>query len=494
MANVAGAGWSAALQFLSVPLVAKLIGVEAYGLVGFFTTLQVSLQMLDLGFSATINRELARFSSRAETANAARDLLRTMELVYWGIGICIGMAIVMLAPTIARHWLQASHMDAVELKRAVELIGAVIALQWPLSFYQGGLAGLQQMVRLNALRIGAATLSTGGGLLVLWLVEASIRSYFLWLILASATQVLATAAVLWVSMPTGTRRGRFDHRRLFGVARFAAGTGGITALGTVLSQMDKIVLSRILPLEQFGFYSLAVILASSLTLFISPVFSASYPRLSEVVARGGAGSISEIYHQLSQVMACLILPAAGLLIAFAPMCLLTWTGNGTVAESAALILVLLVVGTTINGLMHLPYALQLAYGWTQAGLSLSICNVVLFAPMMVWSAVNFGAVGGAAIWALLNIFHLAVGLPLTHRRLLRGEMRVWLLRDVGYPLVAVTGVMLAARGVVDTDATGSSAVLQLATVASFALLAAAFSSSFICSNLKKLVLQARLGR
>ena len=494
VASMAGAGWSAILQFLSVPLVVNLIGVEGYGLVGFFTTLQVSLQILDLGFSATINRELARYSSRAENSDEARDLLRTMEVVYWAIGIFIGMAIVMLAPTIAQHWLQASHFGTHELEKAVELIGVVIALQWPLSFYQGGLAGLQQMVRLNALRIGAATLSIGGSLLVLWLVEASIRGYFVWHILVSAIQLLATAGVLWVSMPAGTRRARFDHSRLFSIARFAAGAGGSAALGTVLGQMDKIVLSRVLPLEQFGAYSLVVILVSSLTLFISPVFTASYPRLSEVAARGGVQSISETYHQTTQVMACLILPAAGLLIAFAPMCLLIWTGNAAIAEWAAPILVLLVIGTTVNGLMHLPYALQLAFGWTRAGLYLAMCSVAMFAPMMLWSAVSFGAAGGAAVWALLNIFNLAVGLPLTHRRLLPGEMRVWLVRDVGYPLLAVAVVMLAARGIVDAGATGPLALLQLATVASCALLAAAFSSPLIRANMKKLVAQARLVR
>jgi hypothetical protein len=73
-------------------------------------------------------------------------------------------------------------------------------------------------------------------------------------------------------------------------------------------------------------------------------------------------------------------------------------------------------------------------------------------------------------------------------------MRVWLVRDVGYPLLAVAVVMLAARGIVDAGATGPLALLQLATVASCSLLAAAFSSPLIRANMKKLVAQARLVR
>lgn len=489
IANLAGAGWSACLQLLCVPVIVRLIGVEAYGLIGFFVTLQASLQMLDLGFSTTVNRELARYSTRLESSDESRDFLRTMELVYWGIGIGIGTAIMLLAPSIARHWIQAQHMSLAEVEQAIKLIGVVITLQWPLSFYQGGLMGLQRMTQLNAVRIGSGTLSYGGGLIVLWLISASARSYFLWQSFASFTQVTVTAAVLWKSMPEGTRWPLFDCNRLRGVAHFAAGMGGIAVLGTILGQMDKVVLSRILPLDQFGCYTLAGLLVSGLNLFVSPVFSAVFPRLSEMVARGQREPVRETYHEATQIMACLVLPLAGLMVAFAPLCAVAWTGDTKISGPVASIVSILVVGTAINGLMHIPFALQLAYGWTRLGLQLALLKVALFAPLTVWAAVHFGAKGGAATWALLNIFYLVVGLPLTHRRLLPGEMLPWLLRDLGYPLLAVAVVMAVARCTIDAGATGFAAQLRLAALALSALLAAGLAAPYIR---RRMIIRSRI--
>ena len=49
-----------------MPFYIKLLGIEAYGLVGFYVTLLAALQVLDLGISPTINREMARHSVRPD--------------------------------------------------------------------------------------------------------------------------------------------------------------------------------------------------------------------------------------------------------------------------------------------------------------------------------------------------------------------------------------------------------------------------------------------
>ena len=79
------------LQMACVPLYIRFLGVEAYGLIGFYLMLQAILQVLDLGLSPTMNREMARYSVQPEKADEARDLVRTLELGYWLIGLMIGL-------------------------------------------------------------------------------------------------------------------------------------------------------------------------------------------------------------------------------------------------------------------------------------------------------------------------------------------------------------------------------------------------------------------
>lgn len=89
---------------------------------------------------------------------------------------------------------------------------------------------------------------------------------------------------------------------------FAAGAGGITLFGVILTQMDKVVLSKVLPLDAFGYYVLAATVAGGLQLFIRPVYTAVFPRLSALVASEGEVAIAHAYHWGSQLMATLVAP------------------------------------------------------------------------------------------------------------------------------------------------------------------------------------------
>ena len=484
VANFAGAGWAAALQLACVPLLIKLLGVEAYGLIGFLTTVQVTLQALNMGLSATVNRQFARYSTLPDTAQELRDFLRTVELSYWALGLLIGGAITFFAPAISVHWLRTSVLGPAAIRHAVEMMGLIIALQWPLSVYQGGLLGLQRHVPLNFLRILSTTINTVGAVIALWLFSPRAETYFLWQIGGSLLQVTLIAGVLWHCMPEGIRSTRLNFQLLRRNLPFVRGMTGIAILGAILSQMDKIILSKILTLSDFGYYTLAGMVAASLQLFVTPIFSGIFPRLSVLVAQDDIDAIRRLYHAGTQLMATCVLPTSIVLAFYAPQLITLWTRNPELASQVAPIAIPLLIGTAINGLMHLPYALQLAYGWTRLGFQISLCEVLVFGPLLIWAALHYGALGGAAVWALLNICYLIVGVALTHRRLLQGEMRRWIVEDIGYPLVAVAGVVLISRQFVRSDATGLPAVAQLAGVGIAAVLAAALAAEEIRSVLR----------
>src|SRR5215213_665875 len=89
-ANLSGTAWSAALGVLCVPLYVSLMGAEAFGLVGLFVTLQSVFVVLDLGVGATLSRELARLDARGGDARTQRDLVYTLQAVYWLLALLVG--------------------------------------------------------------------------------------------------------------------------------------------------------------------------------------------------------------------------------------------------------------------------------------------------------------------------------------------------------------------------------------------------------------------
>jgi O-antigen/teichoic acid export membrane protein len=447
LANLAGQGWSVIISLLVIPLYIKFLGIEAYGLIGFYALLQALAQILDLGLSPTMNREMARYADRPERAGEARDLVRTLEVGYWAIGVGIGAGLIMAAPWIAHRWLKISAMSAGDIQHALTLMGVLVALQWPTSLYGSGLRGLQKQLMVNTVTISMSALTSGGAVLILWRVSPTITAFFTWQVFTATIQVAIITLLLWRSLPPSSRAPHMDLRLVQHVWRFAAGMEGLGLSSIVLTQLDKVILSKLLSLETFGYYTVAGVLGRSLYVVITPVFEAFFPRFSALVAAGDEGVLKRVYHRGSQLMASLVIPAGAVVSLFSYPILLLWTGNADTARNGAPIASMLVIGTVLNGLMNLPYALQLAYGWTGLGLSINSFFIVAVVPTLVYATLHYGAVGAAAVWVGLNVIYLAVGAPLTYRRLLKGEGRVWFWTDIGLPFLATLPVVGLARWV-----------------------------------------------
>ncbi len=438
-ANLAGRAWNIVLAVAFIPMYLKFLGIEAYGLIGFFATLQGVFGLMDLGFSLTLNRELARLSATEGTVREQRDLVRTLETIYWMISILIAVIVYFLAPVIAERWINPQHLSVGGVEDAVRIMGAVMALQFPFSFYQGGLMGLQRQILLNVLLAVVGTLRGAGAVLVLWLVAPTIQMFFTWQILVAALGTGACAYFLWNSMPDSPHPARFDRKRLVGVWRFAAAVSGNAMIGVLLTQMDKVILSKMLTLEMFGYYALAATVASSVWSIIVPVNTALFPRFTQLVELRDDVQLATTYHRASQFIAVLLLPFSAIIAFFSREVMMLWTHNPVTAENTSTVIALLVIGTTLNGLFSVPAYLQSAAGWPQLVLYTNLVSAVILIPSIIFMTSKFGAVGAALVWVVLNGGYLLFAVPIMHRKLLKGEKWRWYLEDVGIP---VSGVLV----------------------------------------------------
>lgn len=479
VANLAGRFWTALLSLVMVPLYVNILGVEAYGLVGLYATLLAVFSLLDLGFSTTLNRELARLSTEPGRAQEARNLVRTIEVVYWALAGVIAVVMLLVSPVIAQHWVHAQHLSTATVQQAVFAMGLVVALQFPFALYQGGLLGLQRQVELNVLMAVMATAQSGGVLLILWFVSPTIQAFFGWQLLVNALQTILSAILLWRYLPAAAGRLRFRKEALASIWHFAAGVMGITILALILGQLDKIILSTLLPLTAFGYYVLAGNVASQLYAVVYPIFQALFPRFSQLVALGDEPALKRLYHQSCQFLSVAVLPMATILALFAPEVLRLWIRNPAVVANAHLPMTLLVIGTALNGLMNLPYAIMLAYGWTKLPLYQNAIAVILVVPLLLWSASHYGGPGAAAVSIVLNGGYVLIGIQILHMRLLKGEKASWYLRDVGLPLAGALAVAVLGRIVFPTQASTAVTLVWLAGVSALTLAASALAAPFI---------------
>jgi len=472
-ANFAGQIWSALMAVLFIPAYIHLLGVESFGLVGFFLTLQALAVVFDFGLAGTINRELARRG--AADAQSTRDLVRTLEWIYWPLGALVALAIWAGSGLLAAAWLRPVALSEASVGFAVALMGAAIGGLWPSGFYAAGLNGMQRQVLSNGLVALFGTLR-GAGVLLPLALWPSIEVFFTWQAAIGLLQSLALARGLWRRLPAGARPARFSAVELGRVGTFTFGLTGIALLSFALMQADRILLSRLLPLDEFGVYVLAASVAAALSRLVAPWFNAMYPRYSELNAKGDVESLRRLHHLASQWLAATILPAAALIAAFAPELLRLWTRDPALAAAAAPILSVLICGSALNGLMNLPYALQLAQGWTALALRANLIAVCVIVPAIWWLTQRYGPIGAAYAWLLLNLGYVAIVLPVMHRYVLRGELAAWYLRDVGPPALAAASAVLLLRALLPSLPGGVAGVLVLAAIAALVFAAAVLAA------------------
>jgi O-antigen/teichoic acid export membrane protein len=227
--------------------------------------------------------------------------------------------------------------------------------------------------------------------------------------------------------------------------RFAAGMLTVSALTLLLTQTDKVLLSKLLDLEDFGYYAIASAIAAFLYKFVQPVATAVYPRFIELQTRNQEQAVATAYHRSSQLVSGILGTPAMVLMIFPDTILLLWTGDTELTRAASPLLRLLAAGTLLNGLMWLPYHLQIAYGWTSLTVKVNTAAVLVLVPALLWIVPRYGALGAGYVWLTLNSAYLLGTVQWMHRRLLKAEKWRWYFEDLLAPLAAACVVLAAAR-------------------------------------------------
>lgn len=468
IAGLANSIWSALMGLAVVPFYLKYLGIEAYGLIGFFVTTQSLLQLLDMGMAPTINREVARCSVLGELKDAGK-LLHTLAVVYWGMAAVIAILLLALAPVIAEHWLQSRQLSVQTIIHAVMLMGLVVACRWPIGLYQGALIGAQRLTVSSAINMTMVTVGSIGAVVILAFVSPTIEAFFIWQVCVGLVYAVTMRFAAWRVIGS-TRQNRFDVDRLKSVWRFTAGMSGIGLTALVFTQLDKVILSKMLGLDEFGHYMLATVVVSGLYVLISPLFNVMYPRFSALVVTGESEKLTELYRLGTRMLAAVLFPIAMALAVFAEDLVHVWTGDPGIASSVAPVISLLVIGSALNGVMYFPYALQLAYGMTWIPLTINTVLMCFLVPLIIYLAQEYGALGGAMAWLISEAVYVLLGPWLTHRHMLKGLAPGWLLHDVGIPLAL--SVLIGAAGKYAIQAGGFSHYERLLWAAGLAMFTA----------------------
>jgi O-antigen/teichoic acid export membrane protein len=491
IANYIGQVWVGLMGFIFAPLYITIVGVEAYGLIGIFALLQAWLSLLDMGMTPTLGREMARFKAGTHSRESIRDLLRSIEIIAILIAAVMSCSSILGANWMATSWLKPDELPVEMVIQAFSVMGLVIGLRFVEGVYRSAIVGLQRQVIFNVVSSVMATFRWGGAAGILIWVSPTIKAFFVWQLIVSSVTLSILSYITYKTIPHGNRSGRFSFDELRTVSKFAGGMLGINFLSLLLTQVDKTILSTLISLTEFSYYTLAATVAGTLFMFTGPVTQAFYPKFCEMHASGDKDGLSSSYHMGAQLIAVSAGSAAIVLIFFSETFLRLWTQDSLVSEKVAPLVSVLVLGNLLNGLMLIPYQAQLACGWTKLALYTNLVAVIIIIPALIFLAKYYGAIGAAWVWAVLNAGYVCIAVQFMYKKILLGEKWKWYKLDVFIPLLPSALVVFILSKLLEPLKTSSigqiiSLVLALGVAITISIISAPRVRYFILKEFRKI--------
>ena len=431
VANVASQVYVVLLGIVLLPIYLHFLGSEAFGLIALSLTLQAWFVIFDVGLAPTLTRAAATCRAGKMAPEELHDLLRSALMIYLAIAVAATIITSAIAVKFSGRWFRHEQLPAADLLQALLVMGIVIVLRWLAELLRSIQWGFERTVWLSKFNAAMATLRFVLVVPLLAWTNAGIVGFFVlqFLIVLLECGLLARETRLVMPPKPTTTRPSILHP-LCKLRHFALTMALATSTWVLVSQTDKLLLSGLMTLSEFGEFTLATTAASAVLLATTPLSAVIVPRMTALVVQHDREAFVRMYRYSTQWLGILAWPVTAVLALHAERVLFAWTGDPMLAAAAKPVLQLYALGNAALALSAVAYAAQFARGELKLHVVGSVVFLLLLLPLVTWGTMRYGSVGAGLVWLVLNSVYLLFWLMLTHRMFGPYPYSRWLIYDV----------------------------------------------------------------
>ncbi|MBF0474795.1 MAG: oligosaccharide flippase family protein [Deltaproteobacteria bacterium] len=400
LANLIGQLIQPVLTLVLVPFYITYLTLEGYGLIVFFVTLETLLTNFVSGLSTALMRETAQSDSTAEARPSMWRLMRAFELAYVIVGVVFGLCISAFSGWISLHWISPDSISSATVKFCLLLLSVRLAAVFPGTVYQAVFIGTQRQVLLNTLNLICTIVRVSSNVIVI-LTWRSVAGFYL-------SEVVNTVLALfllryWVARvlprPDATSKTIFDWTEVKKLWRISVDLILVNGAWAVLSQVDRLIISRLLSISALGVYNVLTAGGQLLAMAVQPFFQAVSPEICQLARHDKKIEMQRYLIRYSKVILIICL-AVGLSVAFFARDILeVWTHNEIIVKNAPL-MSFYVCGQIFLYLATVPYLGQVALGRVRFQAAYITVGLIWF-PVSIWLLVpKIGIAGVVWTWVV----------------------------------------------------------------------------------------------
>lgn len=421
--NLVGQGLLLVLGFVATGVTYRQLGDEALGLIyaGYMLN-TVLVGALVAGLSRTVVREIAH--NLKHNAPYVDALIRTANLLFWTAYALLVLFAWLLIPWVVEHWLNIHTMDITLAIRSMRMMmaGSLLGIVTP--FYSAIAYGNENTGISNIADVTTAVLRQIGTLIVISL-GADLFMTSVWI----AFSFFVALPIYWVGLQ------RFVASKVlfsFGWSRqvlresagFASGMLLVSMTNVIQGQLDKIVISRLLPVGVFGYYTFAANTAERAGAVRAAIGMAAMPSFSSQAAIGDLNALRAQYIKVQDLMSIAAVPVYGL-VAFAFPFLLKLVFSAEIATHLGPTSALLVFATLLSSVISGAYNLAIARGQSRLIARSSIAALAISMPVSIGLIWRFGLTGAGFSLVVYWSYWCIDLVPRVYRQCLDLPVRDW---------------------------------------------------------------------
>jgi len=409
--SLGGQGVTLLATLIATPFVIQFLGPEGYGVLVLINILLGYLSFADMGMGWASTRFGTDAHARGDDQGEAMAVW-TALLLAAGPALLVSLTLILGArPLVEKAFRLPPHLQE----------PGMIALRLAaLGFVARAVAGVMNTPELVRLRMDLLALINTGTLVGQILLVPVV--VFLGGGLSGAVATIAASGLLAAMLHTivsmrllpNLRRPRVSRAMVKPLARFGSAMLISAFAGMVLTNADKLLLTRYASVLALAYYSVAFNLSIMLTQAPIAMVQSLLPAFTQLQANPDRTLLRGLYLRALRGTLLWVVPAAVFLCVVARPFLTLWAGPDFGREST-LPLYVLAAGLLFEVITYVPYTLLMALGRSDM---IARCQVAVIVPFLLGSAVSirwYGALGAAVAWSLRAVLSAVAFAVIAHR-------------------------------------------------------------------------------
>ena len=434
IANIVGRFWSILSNFLFIPLYIKFLGFEGYAIISFTLIIAGLMSVLDAGLTATLSRE---FSRNDQSIKEKRRVFRSLETSYFLIIIFISIVIFFFSNSIASNWLNLSTISPERVSLFIKIIGFELGFQMLFRFYMGGVLGFEQQVKANIFQIGWGIFRNGLVVIAIYFIP-TLETFFIWQLLATIIFTLVMRLLL-LNILNGNcnfwLKPILEKEVFVKIWRFAGGMLLISLVAALNTQMDKLIISKLLHIDTLGYYTLAVTLAMGILVLVGPISIAILPRFTALYSKGNNKEAVELFKNANLLVSIMVFSFMANMIFYGNELIWVWTGSMELAKNASIFVPVLSISFAMLALGTIPFNIAIANGYTKLNNILGIISLLITMPGYLIATQYYGALGAAYIYCVVQTTTTLIFIYMINKKFLNISMIDLLIKKLILPFI-----------------------------------------------------------